>query len=107
MYLAAAQWERRTPSGAPRALVMLALLAVAACGRRNIPVVLANARLSARSARRYEWIRGLIAPTLNGFAAIAAQTEADRERFVALGALVPVEVTGSIKFDVHMPATAA
>jgi 3-deoxy-D-manno-octulosonic-acid transferase len=75
------------------------------CAHRQVPVVLANARLSARSAARYQRIRKLIEPTLNCFSTIAAQTTADQERFQALGAKGPVPVTGSIKFDVQMPAS--
>ena len=75
------------------------------CARRQVPVVLANARLSARSAARYQHIRKLIEPTLNCFSAIAAQSTADHDRFVALGARGSVPVTGSIKFDVRMPAS--
>ncbi|WP_437882639.1 lipid IV(A) 3-deoxy-D-manno-octulosonic acid transferase [Pseudomonas sp. LRF_L74] len=70
------------------------------CARRGIPVVLANARLSERSARGYARLRKLTAPMLAELALIAAQTEVEAERFRQLGARSGcVEVTGSIKFD--------
>ncbi|WP_028241573.1 lipid IV(A) 3-deoxy-D-manno-octulosonic acid transferase [Stutzerimonas azotifigens] len=71
-----------------------------ACARRGVPVVLANARLSERSARGYARFRGLTAPMLAELSLVAVQTEAEAERFRALGARPErVEVTGSIKFD--------
>lgn len=73
-----------------------------ACERRGIPVVLANARLSARSARGYARLGGFIGETLRRFAAIGAQGPADAARFRALGAPAErVRVTGNIKFDVR------
>lgn len=77
-----------------------------ACERRRIPVVLANARLSARSAQGYARLGGFTRETLRQFAAIAAQGPDDAARFRALGALAErVHVTGSIKFDVHQPGS--
>lgn len=70
------------------------------CARRNIPVVLANARLSERSARGYARFGRLTAPMLAELSLIAVQTQTEAERFLALGARAEcVEVTGSIKFD--------
>ena len=70
------------------------------CARRGIPVALANARLSERSARGYARFARLTAPMLAELSLIAVQTEAEAERFRQLGALHEcVEVTGSIKFD--------
>ena len=71
----------------------------AACARRGIPLLLANARMSARSAAR--WARW---PALGGpaFAALdaAAQTEADCERLTRLGVRDCI-VAGNVKFDLH------
>nr|WP_207280543.1 lipid IV(A) 3-deoxy-D-manno-octulosonic acid transferase [Thiocystis violacea] len=79
---------------------------LAACERRAIPVVLANARLSERSARGYARLPGLTRETLRRFALIAAQADADARRFVDLGADPGrVRVTGSIKFDLRQPAS--
>ncbi|MEZ3133505.1 lipid IV(A) 3-deoxy-D-manno-octulosonic acid transferase [Stutzerimonas kunmingensis] len=70
------------------------------CARRGIPVALANARLSARSARGYARFARLTAPMLAKLSLIAVQTETEAERFRQLGARDEcVEVTGSIKFD--------
>ncbi|KKJ98742.1 3-deoxy-D-manno-octulosonic acid transferase [Stutzerimonas stutzeri] len=70
------------------------------CARRSIPVALANARLSERSARGYARFARLTAPMLAKLSLIAVQTEAEAERFRRLGARDEcVEVTGSIKFD--------
>ncbi|HCH76796.1 MAG TPA: 3-deoxy-D-manno-octulosonic acid transferase, partial [Pseudomonas sp.] len=56
------------------------------CARRGIPVALANARLSARSARGYARFARLTAPMLAKLSLIAVQTEAEAERFRQLGA---------------------
>ena len=76
------------------------------CAERAIPVVVANARLSERSARGYSRFPGVVGPMLGRIGAIAAQGPRDAERFLALG--VPrerVQVTGSLKFDVPLPAS--
>ncbi|MHA3886577.1 lipid IV(A) 3-deoxy-D-manno-octulosonic acid transferase [Stutzerimonas degradans] len=70
------------------------------CARRGIPVALANARLSERSARGYARFARLTAPMLSELSLIAVQTAAEAKRFLALGARSEcVEITGSIKFD--------
>lgn len=75
------------------------------CALRNIPVALANARLSERSARGYARFARLTTPMLAKLRLIAAQTAAEAERFLALGARVEcVEVTGSIKYDLMIDA---
>ncbi len=77
-----------------------------ACARRRIPVLLANARLSERSARGYRRAGALTGQSLRRFDLIAAQTEADARRFLDLGAdRDRVQVTGSIKFDQRLPAS--
>jgi 3-deoxy-D-manno-octulosonic-acid transferase len=77
-----------------------------ACEKRGIPVVLANARLSARSAQGYARLGKFTRETLGRLAAIAAQSAADAARFRALGAPAEkVQVTGSIKFDVRRPGS--
>ncbi|MEW9904153.1 lipid IV(A) 3-deoxy-D-manno-octulosonic acid transferase [Pseudomonas putida] len=70
------------------------------CTKRGIPVALANARLSERSARGYARFAGLTGPMLAEMNLIAVQTEVEAERFRSLGARPEcVQVTGSIKFD--------
>lgn len=73
------------------------------CAKRGVPVALANARLSERSARGYARFRKLTAPMLAELNLIAVQTQAEAERFLQLGARQQaVQVTGSIKFDLHV-----
>lgn len=70
------------------------------CARRGIPVALANARLSERSARSGQKTAHNRAPMLAQMSLFAVQTRAEAERFLQLGARPEtVEVTGSIKFD--------
>ncbi len=98
-------------------------------GARHIPVIVANARLSERSAAGYARFARLIRATLRDVSVIAAQSAADAERFERLlglkgsepfdptprdqtdekqyqRALTPlIQVTGSIKFDMRLPAS--
>ncbi len=76
----------------------------AACVR-GIPVLLANARLSERSAKGYGRVGWLARPMLAELSHIAAQDEATASRFRELG--VPagrISMTGSLKFDITPPA---
>jgi 3-deoxy-D-manno-octulosonic-acid transferase len=74
-----------------------------AAAREDVPLVLANARLSARSARGYARLRGLTRACLERVALVAAQAEADAARLRSLGAMT-VHVTGNLKFDITPPA---
>ena len=75
---------------------------VAACKRSGIPLLLANARLSEKSARRYARFPNLTRDALQDLTAIAAQTEQDAARLLALGAPA-VDVLGNVKFDILPP----
>ncbi len=75
----------------------------AACKRRNVPLLLVNARLSERSARGYARFPGLARPAFQMLSGLAAQTVDDAKRFTALGA-GSVQITGNLKFDVSTPA---
>ena len=78
------------------------------CGRQRVPLVLASARLSARSVSRYRRLGALFRDTLAQPALIAAQGEGDAERFRALGAdTASTHVTGNLKFDFELPADIA
>lgn len=67
---------------------------------RNTPVMLVNARLSARSARRYARISKPLLPMFDALTRICAQTSADAKRFAALGFDTnKLSVTGNLKFD--------
>ena len=73
------------------------------CARLNIPVVLANGRLSERSARGYGRFPKLVAPMLKQISALAVQSEIEAQRFIELGARAEtVKVTGSIKYDLQV-----
>ena len=75
---------------------------VAQCRAQAIPVMLVNARLSARSLARGLRMQGFLGTAARGLTATAAQTPADAARLRQMGA-DPVTVTGSIKFDVLPP----
>ncbi|WP_297203184.1 lipid IV(A) 3-deoxy-D-manno-octulosonic acid transferase [uncultured Pluralibacter sp.] len=71
--------------------------------KRHIPLVIANARLSARSAKGYGKLGKFIRTLLQRITLIAAQNEEDGERFITLGAKrSQVQVTGSLKFDISV-----
>jgi 3-deoxy-D-manno-octulosonic-acid transferase len=75
-----------------------------ACFARRIPILLASARISARSGRRHLRFAGLFRDALACDVTIAAQTDADAGRFRAIGiAPAAVQVTGNIKFDLEVP----
>jgi 3-deoxy-D-manno-octulosonic-acid transferase len=77
---------------------------IAEAARRDVPVVLVNARLSERSARGYGRLGGLVRDMLRQVRAIACQYPDHARRFVALGAPSErVQVTGSVKFDLTLP----
>lgn len=68
---------------------------------RGVDVILANGRMSARSAAGYLKLKGLSASAFAAFAHVVAQGDDDAKRFIALGASAErVLVSGSIKFDV-------
>src|SRR3569623_1897399 len=75
-----------------------------ACAAAGVPVIVANARLSARSARAYQRFATLTHMTLAEVTLTVAQAEADAARLHALGA-ADVRVSGNIKFDLHLPAS--
>ncbi len=74
---------------------------LAGCATLGVPMVLANARMSEKSARGYRRWRSLMGPAIRSLAAVCAQSEADAERLRELGA-PRVEVTGNLKFDVSL-----
>jgi len=76
----------------------------ARCAKRNLPIIIANARLSERSAKGYAKIAPLVRTMLQQVAIVAAQTKADAERFIALGLDdSKAKVLGNIKFDLQLP----
>ena len=67
----------------------------------GVPMLLANARLSAKSERQGRRFAALLHPALARFEAVLAQTEADAARLRASGARV-VEVAGNLKFEIAL-----
>lgn len=70
---------------------------LAETGRRGIPVLLLNARMSPRSFSRWRRMRWLIRPLLNRFALCLAQNQAEAARLAALGA-PRVKTVGNLKY---------
>jgi 3-deoxy-D-manno-octulosonic-acid transferase len=75
------------------------------CERRGVPLVLASARLSAKSVSRYRRLGRLFRGIFSASSLIAAQTALDAERFIAIGAQsARTRVMGNIKFDLELSA---
>ena len=73
------------------------------CGRRKVPLVLASARVSLKSVRRYRILFSLIRDTLAHGIVIGAQSAVDADRFRSLGANpARTHITGNIKFDFEL-----
>ncbi|UDG81350.1 3-deoxy-D-manno-octulosonic acid transferase [Candidatus Profftia lariciata] len=71
--------------------------------KRNIPIILTNARLSARSAQRYAKINYFINDIVRCITLIAAQNMEDGQRFLSLGiAHTQLSVTGNLKFEISI-----
>ena len=66
--------------------------------RLRVPMVLANARLSAKSLRQGQRFAALLRPAARALRLVLAQTQADAERLRAMGA-PHVAVAGNVKFD--------
>jgi 3-deoxy-D-manno-octulosonic-acid transferase len=67
--------------------------------QKSLPVILVNARLSERSARRVSRFANFAQLIYQSFTKILAQTNLDAKRYHSLG-LSNVLVTGNLKFDV-------
>ncbi len=71
--------------------------------QHGVDKLLLNGRLSQRSLHRYQRVPSFIGPVVTGFQALAVITEADSQRFIALGAApATIQVCGNLKYD--MPA---
>ena len=74
------------------------------CRRREVPLIIASARLSMRSARRYRLFGALFREALS-MATVAAQSETDAQRFRSIGSTPGRTcVMGNLKFDFTPPA---
>lgn len=71
---------------------------------RQIPIILANARLSEKSACGYQRVRWLTREMLNQISVLMVQTSIEADRFMQLG--MPknrIKIAGNIKFDITVP----
>ena len=76
------------------------------CKQQGIPVVLANARMSDRSAKGYARFPTLTKTVLNSLRFIAAQGQQDRDNFHKLGAdITDVHAIGNLKYEISLPAS--
>src|SRR5579863_9480297 len=70
----------------------------------GVPVLMASARISARSAAIYRRLPGLMRRSLGANVWVGAQTPPDLERFAALGVAPDrLILAGNIKFDRVLP----
>lgn len=74
------------------------------CQQLAVPVALANARMSEKSARKALRWPALTRPVFQALRGVWPQTQADAERLQLLGAWSP-EVLGNLKFDAQPNAT--
>ena len=100
--------RRLLDSAAPRLLVLVETelwpVLLRAAHRRGLPVLVANGRLSERSARRIRSAGRLFRGPLHALSAVAARTPEDAARFASAG--VPAErivVAGDMKYDRPLP----
>lgn len=78
----------------------------AAAYRHGVRLVLANARVSARSAARFQRVPSLSKVMLARVSYVLAQGPDDAQRFLAMGARDDrVQVAGNLKFDITPPTT--
>lgn len=76
------------------------------CQQLNIPLVLANARMSERSVKGYARFSAFSKTVLQSINFIAAQTEDDRQRFKQLGAdIKKIHAIGNLKYEISLPVS--
>jgi 3-deoxy-D-manno-octulosonic-acid transferase len=72
----------------------------------NIPIIIANARLSPKSLIGYQRILKFIGPFIRHINTVAAQSALDAEHFKQLGIDEDrIKVAGNLKFDTEIPTT--
>ncbi len=71
-----------------------------ACGKKGIPVVLFNGRISEKSFRRYLLLKPFFKRCLQSISLFLMQAEEDRLRLIQIGSVPErTKVTGNLKFD--------
>jgi 3-deoxy-D-manno-octulosonic-acid transferase len=74
------------------------------CGKRGIPVILFNGRISQKSFRGYLFLKSLFKECLTSVSALLMQTVEDRNRIIEIGASSEkTKVVGNLKFDQPFP----
>lgn len=75
------------------------------CERRGVRVLLANARLSAKSVARYRRFGSLFSGLFTANVQVAAQSAEDASRFQSIGSAPErTHVAGNVKFDLQLAA---
>ena len=70
------------------------------CHKKNIPIIISNARLSESSLKKYHLIKFFIREEMRKISLILAQSKRHKERFTDIGVLSEnIKVVGSTKFD--------
>ncbi|MEA2625842.1 MAG: 3-deoxy-D-manno-octulosonic-acid transferase [Candidatus Binatota bacterium] len=116
--VALAPWDRRPwvdralDRWRPAALLLIETelwpVLIERASARGIPVVLASARIYPRDTRAYRLVRGLVGRMLRRTAAILAQDDVERQRFLALGAAPEICVAaGNLKHLAGSPPEGA
>jgi 3-deoxy-D-manno-octulosonic-acid transferase len=79
---------------------------ITTAAQAHIPLFLANARVSDKAYKQYQYVAWFFATILPYFRIIMAQSELDAERLIAMGAIPErVEVLGNMKFDLTVTTT--
>jgi 3-deoxy-D-manno-octulosonic-acid transferase len=74
--------------------------------RLDIPLLMANARLSERSVKRFQIMPDFVTTVLKPVTWIGAQSADDAERLISCGANTQdTEITGNLKFELVVPAS--
>jgi 3-deoxy-D-manno-octulosonic-acid transferase len=75
------------------------------CGKKGIPIILFNGRISQRSFRRYFRFRFFFKECLKYISLFLMQTEEDRKRMIKIGGeCQKTRVVGNLKFDQPFPS---
>lgn len=76
-----------------------------ACGRKGIPIILFNGRISEKSFRGYLFFRFLFEECLKYVSLFLMQTNEDQDRIIQIGARSEkTSVVGNLKFDQALPS---
>jgi 3-deoxy-D-manno-octulosonic-acid transferase len=70
------------------------------CGKKRIPIILFNGRISKKSFRRYLFLKFFFKECLKYISLFLMQTEGDRNRIIEIGAASDrTKASGNLKFD--------